>query len=262
MNVNSTLTRGMSSRNKRRLARRGMIKGDNHSGGNLDSGGAGDNQPGNVGESKENAGGTEDNAGQPDALKGFWGESEEDAGPTGESLTPEEKATKDTEFGKSLGTQIAAVKFDPVFTPEIAEQINAGNLEGANAAIAAQGQAAIRQSLVLSAQVMQRYGESILAQVDARIQAKFGNRDNTDTLLASFPSAADPEVRPMIQKVFDRAMMQTKNDRPKAVALAKDMLKLIGSKAAKDFGIEDSQNQGDLMSGGPDALVKSLLGRD
>ena len=263
MNLNGTLTRGMSARNKRRLGRKGLIKGDNHTGANMDSGAGGDNQTGNDSESGATGATGADNAGQTDALAGFWGESDADGTPSGDStLTPEQQATADTEFGQSLGTAISAIKFDPVFTPEIAAQINAGDLDGANAVIAAQHQAAIRQSLMLNAKVMQRYGQSLMAQLESKINAKFGNRDSNDTLLASFPSAADPAVRPVIQSVFDRAMQQTKGDRAKAVTLAKDMLKLIGGKAAGDMGITPQRADDDFMSGGPDALVKSLLGRD
>lgn len=259
---NDTLRRGMSARNIRRLQRR--AKGDNHTGGNLDSGADQNNSTGNTGDSGGTADSSTNNTGQPDPLAGFWADPKPEAMPAG-TPAPSPAPTQDqqnTEFGQQLGTAITGLKFEPVFTDEIAAQINAGDLAGANAAMAAQAQAAVKHSLVLSARVMERYGASILQQVDERIKASLGNRDNEATLVESFPSAADPKARPLIQDVFNQALKHTGGDRVKAVALAKDMLKYVGRAAADDLGYETPPgSREDMMSGGPSALVDELLGR-
>lgn len=264
MTINSVRRRGISARNMRRIQNRSRAKGDNHTGGNLDSGGGENNGGGNNADSGGTGAPDANNSGQTDPSAGFWAEPQPEVPangtPTPSPAPPNQEDAHKT-FGAELGNAITALRFDPVFTPEIAEQINAGDLAGANAAFATQAQAAVRQSLVLSARVMERYGESILAQVDAKIQASFGNRDNETTLLDSFPSAADPRVRPMIEGVFNQALKHTKGNRAEAVKMARGMLQFMGKTAADDLGVPPPNREDSFQGDGPSSLVAELLGR-
>lgn len=229
--------------------------GGNNTGGN----GGGDSGTGNQGEN---------NSGQKFDLDGFWSEPKPTAAAAGESGTgdtgtPAGEEQQGADVGKALAQRLNGLKFDALFDQAMIEEMNEGNLANVNERVAAVGRESVRQSLMMSAELMQTFGGRLLSRVEAMIEGKLGGRDDNEILMSEFPAAKDPAVKPMIQNVFNQAMKHTSGDRPKAVALAKDMLKLVGNRASADFGFETPPgSREDTMGEGPRALVESLLARE
>lgn len=224
----------------------------------------GNNPPGNSTDSSGNADSTGNNAGQDDALSSFWSDPQPEAPASADSTSTD--VPEGQTLGQSLLASIDAFAPPPAFTDALAEEIGQGNFEGVNNAIAGAHKAALRQSLTMQAQMLQPVVASVLSRVQDMIDSRLGNRDNQETLLEAFPSAADPKVRPMIQSVFEQSLKHTKGDRTKAVAMTKDMLKVFGKTASQDLGLEippsdrDGHGNGPLSSGEQN-LIDELLGR-
>ena len=160
--------------------------------------------------------------------------------------------------------QIAAYDPGPLFTKEIADQIANGNLDGVNAALKQKMQGVAQQSLIQSAQLLKMYGEKLQSQMEAMIEAKLGNRDNTSSLGESFTAYKDPAMKPVIDGVFAQAMKLSKGDRTAAIASTREMLKYMGKTGASDMGITiPPGGPGDDYgnSAGAKSLVDELLGR-
>lgn len=268
MNWNNQKLR--TTRGQRRFVNRIMKASDGEHGGGsaTDSGGVTNNTGSNSTESSAESGGT-NNAGQEFDAEGFWAEPKpktEPVAPTATTTPQTQTQDQQKEFGTQLGNMIGAIKFDGVFTNDIAEQIKEGDYSGINDAIQNQLRSAVRESLTVNAQVLSRYGQGLQTRFEQMIQDHMGTRDNNDTLLASFPSAKDPAVRPMIQSVFDQALKHSGGDRTKAVAMAKDMLKVMGPKMATDMNLttppggREDGGAGNITQSGQD-LLDELLGR-
>lgn len=230
------------------------------------------NGAGNAGDSGGTGGGGENNAGQGFDYAGFWNEPSAEGGANRDSSGGGNGGQSNQQqpggnggnqsYGERLNAEIGGMRFDEVFTRDVADQIADGNLEGANAGIQALGQQVLRQSVIMNAKLMQTFGNNIMEMMRGEIQAALGNRDNNESLLEAFPSAKDPAIRPMINGVFQQAMKHSGGDRSKAIALTRDMLKFMGNKAAGDFGLETPPGgREDFLGDGPSALVEELLGR-
>lgn len=237
-----------------------LMKGDDRSG----TGATGENNGGgNGGESGSDAD-TKDNNGQGFDAKGFW----EDPEPSSESSgtpAPTPTPTQQDDPGKTLGGQLQeglkALKFDDLFNDEIAEQINKGDLSGANTRFNELARDMVKQSVVMNTKVVQAFGEHIMGKVESLIAEKLGGEKNDEALLKDFPSAKNPGVYKTIKPIFDRALKNTKGDREAAVAMTKDMIKFVRETTSKDLGIEDapSSREDSFMSDNSKSLVDSLL---
>lgn len=233
------------------------------------AGQGGDNQGGNSG-SGGNDSGQQNNSGNDFKPEAFWNEPKPatpgspsggsaDSGGAGQGQQPDGASA-----GKDFAARVDALPFADVFTPDIVQQMSEGDLKGANQAIQTQLRDAARQSMVLSAQLIQQHVVPALqAQMKTMIQEALGTRDNSDTLLKEFPSAKDPAIRPMVQSVFDQAMRTAGGNREAAVKLTKDMLKYMGQTAASDMDINlPPANPADTFtSPNSSRLVDELLGR-
>jgi hypothetical protein len=95
---------------------------------------------------------------------------------------------------------------------------------------------------------------------DQRIQRALGNRDNEITLETHFPLAKDPTMRPMVQRVWDQALVNAKGNKEKAIQLTKGMLDAFGSKTSIREPAEDPT--AGINTPASRSLVESLLERD
>jgi hypothetical protein len=211
-----------------------------------------DNGTGNSGDSV-NTGEPKDNASQPDPTKGFWEAKPEDA-----------PADDDDESGKNLGTElngiIKSTQFSPLFNKEIAEKIAEGDFDSANIAFHEATRQAMAQNIALTAKVVSAYGDRMMKRVEALVNEKLGGMQNEDVLLKEFPAAADPTVRPMIQSVFDQALVVNKGDRKKAVAMTKQMINTFGDKTGLRTPPTDPSGA-PPMNDSAKSLVEDLLDR-
>ena len=235
----------------------------------FDSGSGGDNGGGNdggagTGESTGDNGGTGFNA---DA---FWTDPvEETPGGTqtgnNDSGGGQQQQTQQSE-GQLFAQKLANLSFGDVFTEaDMRKMADDGDLTGINAAINTQLKQAAHQSVVLTAELMQKNNAAMESRFRAILSEVLGGEKNEDTLLKEFPAAADPRARPMIQQVFNQALKHTKGNRPQAVIQAKEMLKIMGSVAGADLGITDAPRgpgDQDYNTQGSKSLVDSLLQRN
>jgi hypothetical protein len=236
------------------------------------------NPTGNQTDSSGTGTGDANNNGQRPELAAFWespaagatggtpsGDSASSGTPAAGQPTnqPGGPQQEGQDFGRQLAERITALTFQDLFTPEAAAQIAEGNFTGINGGLQNLGRETVRQSIAMNVQLMQRFGEGMIARVQSMIQDSLGGRDNEQTLLEAFPSARDPAARPLIQSVFDQALKHTGGDRVKAVTLARDMLKIVGSTAAADFGLNTPPAAGEDTYGGQgeSRLVQELLSR-
>ncbi len=216
-----------------------------------DSGASGDNKDGNSGDSNA-SGSAKDNSGQADGLEGFWKEQADDG--TGGSDSNED--------GKAIGTELAQMisgaQFAPVFTKELADQIADGNLDGINKAMAESHQAAMKQSVGVFAKLLEAVTGRMQSDFDSRIQKALGGSKQNEALETHFPAAKDPAIRPIIQRVFDQSMTNTKGNVDEAVKQTNAMLKAFGTKT----GLTTPPGQPDGSSDNSRSLVEELLARN
>jgi hypothetical protein len=229
--------------------------GDNAGGGQGNSGG----DSGNPDPSQNNGG----DAFDPST---FWDSpsGEPGAAPSGESAgssTP--SGGTDGSIAEQLTTQLTNMSFgEPVMTAEIAEQINQGNFEGFERRVQAQMQAAVRQSLAMNVQVLRPFAEQLMAQMRNEFGSTLNSRDNEETLTRDFPAAKDPRVAPVIKRVFEQALANTRGDRAKAVAQTKQMISLLTNTAAEDLDLEVApRSQWDSRPAAPTNWLDELTGR-
>lgn len=223
------------------IARRGRMfkEGESHSGGGDNGGqGGGESQgdSGAQGQQQNNTGETFDGS-------SFWNSpaSQPNGAPNGESApngNGESGAQGSANLGQQLTTQLASMKFgDPIFTPEIAEQINNGDFNGVQQRFDAMMQNGVKQALGMMIQVMRPFGEQLQAQMRSEFGETLNGRDNNDALIKDFPSAKDPRLAPTIRQVFDQALKNTGGKRDLAVKQTKDMLALMSSAMSGDLGL-------------------------
>lgn len=172
---------------------------------------------------------TPNNTSKPDGIEDFWtravaGDEPAGGAPGSDGKTPAAAQAENDEFGKTLSTRMAGIKFDPIMTPQFADELGEGKFDGFNAAIHANMAKAVQEGLGLSVQVMQRFGQQLMQAVEAKLGTTLNSRDNSEALESAFPAAKDPKVRPVIQNVFNRALEIHKGDRNAAIKTTKDML--------------------------------------
>lgn len=197
--------------------------------------GAEDNRGGNSGES-ETGENTEDNTSQDTELKGFW-DAKPDEGASGES---EEDKQASQELGQKLGGLIQGFQGPEVFNKEIADAIADGDLTKVNEALANRDQAILKHSAVVAAQLVGGLMDRMTKDFEARIQRALGNKDAEITLETHFPLAKDPAMRPMVQRVWDQALVNSKGDKQKAIRLTRGMLEAFGEKTSLREAPEDT----------------------
>lgn len=249
-------------------ARRLMKDPEGHPGGIAESGA--DNASGGQGNSggdPANPDPTQNNNGEGFDPSTFWDSPSEEPGaaPSGESAgstTPSE-GNSDGSFAQQLTNQLSTMTFgEPVFTPEVAEQINQGDFSGFEKRIQAQMQQAVRHALAMNVQVLRPFADQLMAQMRGEFGSTLNDRDNNDTLTRDFPAAKDPRVAPVIKRVFEQALTNTRGDRAKAVAQTKQMIALLTNTAAGDLDLEVApRGPGDSRPAAPTNWLDELTGR-
>lgn len=150
-------------------------------------------------------------------------------------------------FAQQLTQQLGSMAFgDPVFTPEIAQEINEGNFAGFEKRLQTQMQNAVRQAMAMQVQVLRPFAEQLMSQMRGEMGSTLTERDNVDTLVRDFPAAKNPTVAPVIKSIFDQALTRNKGDRVKAVAQTKQMLAHMAGVTAGDLNLDVApMGQGD-----------------
>ena len=204
--------------------------------------GGDDNFGGNPGGGASGAG-ESNNGGQDFDATSFWGNSEGGDGsdPSGESAqggAGDGSGSSGESLQQVLTGRLESMTFgEPVFTPEIAEQINAGNFEGVESRIQTQMRNSVRNALSMMVSILKPFSEQLTEQMRGEMNNMFNSRDDSSALETMFPAAKNPAVRPMIQSIYMQALKNSKGNREKAVSQTKEMLKFAAGVSAEDLDI-------------------------
>lgn len=229
-----------------RLGLHGRLMKDDVPGGGTPQGG-GDNGDNGSGNSGGGGGDSQNpnNTGQEFNPDTFWTGSDQSgesslpgssAGPSGADSNT--SGDSGNEFQTQLTQRLENMDFgEPIFTAEIAEQINNGDFTGVQERLNSSMQSAVRNALAMNVQILRPFAEQMMDQMRQEIQQTLSGREANATLEQDFPAARNPTARPMIQMVFDQAMKNAKGDRNKAVAMTKDMIKSMAGVTASDLGV-------------------------
>lgn len=253
---------------ERRLGRY-MRTDDRH---NTSTGGDSNQAPNNQGSENNDSGGTpanQNNGGQePDVGENFWSDPSPDtnrSAPSGESAgggSPSGGSpNQQQDAGKAFATALSELKFGEVFTPEAIKKLNdESDASLFNQGLQALGQDAVRQSVLMSARLMQQVTTQIREEVKQEIQNSLGQRDAQTDLATEIPSYKNPKVRPVIDQIFAQAQKHHPKDRAKAIELTKSMLKIQMDTMGPDFGITTPPNGPDDQLRSDTNWEKELLG--
>lgn len=239
--------RKMMNRSFVQFGRHGRLMKNTEGAGGGTSGG-GDNNAGNAGGNggeSGNSGGDSNNNGAAFDGSSFWGGSAQDgnAAPNGESAGGSGSESGDGSsdggnVGQALTQQLQSMSFgDPIFTNEVAEQINNGDFNGVQQRFDAMGQNIVRQSLSMVVQILKPFAQQMQDQMRDEFSSTLTNRDNNDTLVKDFPAAKDPRVAPMIRQVFNQALQNNRGNREAAVSQTKEMIALMSGITAGDLNL-------------------------
>ena len=227
-----------------RLGRHGRLMKDG-TGGGATPGASADNAGGNSGDSGQSSG-ESNNTGDSFDPASFWGGSGQggSSAPNGESAggSGSDSNTGGANGGEDIGTtltqQLESMSFgDPIFTSEVAEQINAGDFSGVQERFDSMGQNIVRQSLSMVVQILRPFAEQLQSQIREEFQGTLNSRDNNETLVRDFPAAKNPQVAPVIQQIFSQALKNTGGNRERAVSQTKEMLRFMANQTASDLDL-------------------------
>jgi hypothetical protein len=227
------------------------------------------NNGGNSSDSGQQGQQGQNNTGSGFDAQAFWNEPSPDTGktPSGDSVAKPDSGggnQQQQDFATTLREEMSKVNYGDVFTKENADLIANGDLSGINQAIQGKMQQVQQHSVMFAAKLMQANNDRIMSKVEALLDGKFGNRDNTETLAKEFKGYADPGFKPVVDGVFAQAMKLSGGDRKKAIESTKEMLKYLGKTGAQDFGLNTPPGNAEDSYGSTDAsksLIDELLGR-
>lgn len=248
---------------------------DHPTGGESGGGGGGDGgqQPqnnqgnlggGNSGFGENGGGGNQNNTGTQFDPSAFWsspsgGEGSSSSGESAGSTNPDGQPRN---HGQEFASRLNGLNFAPnVFTNEAVESMNNGDATQLHQNLNNMGREVTRQAVLMSAQLMQLFGEQMMNDVQDRIQQAFTGRDDESNLGKEIPSYNKPGMKPIIDGIFAQAMTVTNGNRQAALAMTKEMLKMQAGNLAQDFNI-GTPPPGPGDSGHTTDWVAALLGRD
>jgi hypothetical protein len=204
---------------------------------------------------------TEDNGGQEKPLERFWeAKPEEGVDPDAEA----ERAKSSQELGKEIGAMISGFQAPEVFTKEIADAIADGDLKGVNQALNEHSQKLMQHQIAVTAKLLGGVIDRLSADFEAKIQKALGSKDNEIALETHFPLAKDAALRPMVQRVWDQALVNSKGNREKAIQLTRGMLDAFGEKMGGGRSLRDAPDDptAGINTAPAKRLVEDLLSRE
>jgi hypothetical protein len=214
---------------------------------------SGDNNGGNSGTNGGESGGG-NNGGQSFDLSAFWASPDggSSASPSGESAGSGQSSSGQQQPNGNQGQQqqqqptnpvqqlqqdIQALTFNNPMTADVMTQLSEGNVEGFQTGMNQLGQQAVQHAIRLMLPILSEVRNNLRTEIQGSVTQNNQSRDDEAALLKAIPSAANPAVRPMVDSIFQQAMKHSSNDRTKALALTKDMLRLQMQTMGSDVGM-------------------------
>lgn len=269
------LSSTMGYRPSIRLGRHGHPMRDEtgHESGGGAAGGGGNptpnNQQGNSG-GEGGSGGNQNNSGGGFDPATFWQEPSPEGGQPpasgsagGNQSGGGQQQQQPQNEGNAFAERLTNLKFGTdVFTPDAIKAMNeGGDPKAFNENMTQFGRQAVRESVVMAAQLMQRNNQMIEARVQELLDQRFGQRDSEGALGTEFPSYNKPGMKPMIDGIFAQAMKLSKGDRTAAISATKEMLKHTTQSFSTDLGLGNPPGGAGDGLGTQTNWEEELLGR-
>lgn len=195
------------------------------------------------------------NAGQSLDPAAFWNAKPEGTAP------PADPTADNKGFAEQFAAQLNGFKPPAIFTPEVLTEMGEGKTDLFNQNMQTAIQASLQHSVRLSMQLMGRVIQEQTARMEQMLTERLSGRDNTSLLAKEVPAYQNPALTPVVQRVFDQALLTTKGDAQKAVAMTKDMIQVILRETAGSMNMAVAPvNPGDSPSA-PKDWVAELLAR-
>lgn len=213
------------------------------------------NQPGsdNSGQQQAQNDSTNNTGQQASETSSFWETPKE----------PSAQTNQNAEYQTTLSQQIAATVASfgsaEIVTDSVFSELAEGKYENFNKAIGSSIQRAVQESVQLNTQIMQTVITQLMGVIDEKLNGTLNQKDNERALLEAIPSAADPEVRPVVDMVYQQALKLEKGNAAKALARTKDMMKLFFNKTSGDIDLPPDDLSGRSRNG-PSIDWKQLMG--
>lgn len=265
----------LNGRNARRLGKHGKVMKD-ETGQHQESGGQGGGQSGNGGENNQGgnsggqsgSGGNQNNGGAAFDPEAFWQEpspeparspSHGGSAGSGDSGGGQQQQNEGNAFAERLNNLAFAKE---VFTPDAIKAMNdSGDSKAFNENMTTFGRQAVRESVVMAAQLMQKNNSMLESRFQEMLDERFGQRDAEGDLGKEFPSYTKPGMKPMIDGIFAQAMKITGSKRPAALAMTKEMLKHTTQSMSGDLGLNTPPGGAGDGLGTQTNWEEELLGR-
>ncbi len=204
--------------------------GTGESGGNN---GAENTGGGATGESQQN------NTGQEFKPTAFWDDPAPETTPPANQQQQQQQ--QNNGGGDNLGTaienRVKQFTAPPVMTAEAMEAIGTGDYtkfdQNVNQAI----QHSMKENLNLVVQLMSKFGEHLESKFGDKINQSFEGRDSKAFLREQIPASKNEGIQPIIDSLYDRALMVSKGDKNKAVEMTKRMMRAMSEDTASDLNL-------------------------
>lgn len=226
----------LSTRNARRI---GFMKAPEGEGGDTGAGG------GNNGGENSNSGGTgespQNNSGQEFKPSTFWDDPEPENKGSGNQQQQQQPQNQNGGDQNNLGTaienRVKQFAAPAVMTPETMEAIGNGDYskfeQGLNGAI----QKSMSENLNLVVQLMSKFGEHLESKFGSMINSSFEGRDTKTFLREQIPASKNESIQPIIDSLYDRALVVSKGDKNRAVEMTKRMMRAMAEDSASDLNL-------------------------
>lgn len=207
----------------------------------------------------------EDYASKVPDFKQFWEqpvEPQPQAQPAPQT-PPANQTNPNQQFAEGIQAQIGKIDFGNVITPEVQAALNNGDFAGLNTGIQTSLRNALSQSVQINAQVVQQFGRGLLAEVQRMISESGTQRDTRDQLEQNFPVVKDPAVRPIVESIYNQALVRNKGNHELAVKETKGLLGHVATQANTVPGVTDppASAESNAMTDNSKDLVAALLRR-
>lgn len=241
--------------------------------------GAGGNNPGNFGLPGQGGSEPDNNSGLGFDPTSFWDDpSSGDSGSSGrtrESADPSQSGggSPDNSGGNNqqdptvsaIANRLQGLQLgNNLMSEQVINELAEGNTQTFHQNLNTAFNNAIRESLLMNAQVLEAAMTQMQGQFQSMIDERFNGRDDDAELIRNFPAAQNPRVAPMIRGVYNQALKHAGGDRAKAVSMTKDMMRIMSQESADDldqFVAPRSAGDDFRPQGKPTNWVKELLGR-
>jgi len=210
----------------------GASEGGNNGGENPNSGGNGDSP--------------QNNTGQDFNPRAFWDDPAEEPAPNGNQPNgngnqPGNQSQPGQNGGDDLGTAISnrVKQFAPpaVMTKEAIEAIGEGNYDKFNEGLTNAIRGSMEQSIGLIVNLMGKFGEHMEGKFQSMLESSHQNRDSKSFLREQVPASKNPELQPIIDSLYDRALKLSKGNREQAVSMTKRMMRAMAEGTASDLNL-------------------------